>query len=98
VDVLGFEEFISRMPFSDHRTRVVMIDEIGKMECFSKKFQRIILEVLAADKTFIATIALKGAGLVAEIKRRRDIRLFEVTRKNQDIIISKIKKSVNLIE
>jgi nucleoside-triphosphatase len=98
VDVTGFEDFISRIPFSDHRSRVVMIDEIGKMECFSRKFQRIISKVLASDKIFIATIALKGAGLIAEIKSRRDIRLFEVTRNNQNTIISQIQKSVNFIE
>ena len=98
VDVAGFEDFISRIPFLDHGTRVVMIDEIGKMECFSKKFQGIISEALASEKIFIATIALKGAGLIAEIKKRRDIRLFEVKRHNHDIIISKIQKSVNFIE
>ena len=98
VDVTGFEDFISRIPFSDHRSRVIMIDEIGRMECFSTKFQRIISEVLASEKIFIATIALKGAGLIAEIKKRRDIRLFEVTRNNQDTIISKIEKLLNLIE
>jgi nucleoside-triphosphatase THEP1 len=75
-----------------------MIDEIGKMECFSRKFQSIISEVLDSDKIFIATIALKGTGLIAEIKKRTDIRLFEVTRNNQDSIISRILKSVNSIE
>ncbi len=98
VDVTGLEAFISRLPFSDKGTKLVMIDEIGKMECFSKKFQKIISEVLASEKIFIATIALKGAGLIAEIKKRRDIRLFEVTRNNQDTLISRIQKSVNSIE
>ena len=98
VDVTGFEEFISRIPFSDHRYRVVMIDEIGKMECFSRKFKKLISDILISDKIFIATIALKGRGLIAEIKKRADIRLLEVSRNNQDTIISRIKKSVNLIE
>ena len=98
VDVTGFEDFISSIPFSDHRAGVVMIDEIGKMECFSKKFQRIITELLCSEKPVIATIALKGGGLVADIKKRSDIHLFELTRKNQNTIISKILKSVNFIE
>jgi nucleoside-triphosphatase len=98
VDVTGFEAFISRTPFSDKGTKLVMIDEIGKMECFSRKFQSIISEVLDSDKIFIATIALKGTGLIAEIKKRTDIRLFEVTRNNQDTFISRIQKLVNSIE
>ena len=96
VDVAGFEDFIFRIPFSDHGTQVVMIDEIGKMECFSLEFQRLVSEVLDSDKTFIATIALKGSGLIAEIKKRTDIRRFEATRKNQDTIISQISKLANL--
>ena len=90
VDVAGFEDFISRIPFSDHGTQMVMIDEIGKMECFSQKFQRLVSEVLDSDKTFIATIALKGSGLIAAIKKRTDIQRFETTRKNQDAIIAQI--------
>jgi nucleoside-triphosphatase len=88
----------SRLPLTNLRSHAVMIDEIGKMECFSRKFQRIISEVLASDKTFIATIALKGDGLIAEIKKRRDILLFEVTRRNHESIFSQILKTVNLIE
>ncbi len=95
VDVAGFEDFISRIPFSDPGSRVIMIDEIGKMECFSLEFQRLVLEVLDCDKTFIATIALKGSGLIAEIKKRTDIQRFEATRKNQDTTISQILKLVN---
>ena len=66
------------------------------MECFSQEFQRLVSDILDSDKTFIATIALKGSGLIAEIKKRTDIRHFEVTRKNQDTIISQISKLVNL--
>ena len=32
VDVAGFEEFVSRIPFPDKASKLVMIDEIGKME------------------------------------------------------------------
>ena len=98
VDVAGFENFIRRIPFSSDATKLVMIDEIGKMECFSEEFKRLISTALDSEKTFIATIALKGGDLITEIKRRTDIRLFEVTRKNQDAINSQILKLVNLFE
>ena len=98
VDVAGFENFIRRIPFSSDATKLVMIDEIGKMECFSEEFKRLISTALDSEKTFIATIALKGGDLITEIKRRTDIRLFEVTRKNQDAINSQIIKLVNLFE
>jgi nucleoside-triphosphatase len=34
VDVAGFEDFLDRISFSDQNAKLVMIDEIGKMECF----------------------------------------------------------------
>jgi nucleoside-triphosphatase len=95
VDVAGFEDFIGRISFSDQKTELVMIDEIGKMECFSEKFKMLISDVLDSEKVLIATVALKGRGLIAAIKKRPDIRLFEVTRKNQDDLFYRILKPVN---
>ena len=50
VDVAGFEDFLDSISFSDHKTELVMIDEIGKMECFSEKFKMLISEVLESEK------------------------------------------------
>ena len=75
-----------------------MIDEIGKMECFSEKFKTLISEVLDSEKMLIATIAMKGRGLIADIKKRTDIHCFESTRKNQAALFSQILKRVNLLE
>ena len=98
VDVAGFEDFIRRIPFSDQATKLVMIDEIGKMECFSEEFNRIISTAFDSEKTFIATIALKGSGLIAKIKHRTDIRLFEIRRNKQDAIMPQILEWVNFIK
>jgi len=95
VDVDGFEAFIRRIPFSDKASKLVMIDEIGKMEYFSKEFQRLILDALDSKKTFIATIALRGTGPIAKIKKRSDIRLFKISRHNQESVISRILIMVN---
>ena len=95
VDLAGFEDFISRIAFSDQKTKLVMIDEIGKMECFSGKFEMLISGLLDSEKFLIATVALKGGGLFDIIKRRPNTQLFELTRKNQGVLISKILKLVN---
>jgi nucleoside-triphosphatase len=95
VDVAGFENFFSRLPFSVPGSKLVMIDEIGKMECFSEEFKTAIFEILDSERIFVATVALKGSGLIAEIKKRTDIRLFEATRKNQGIIMAQIVNLVN---
>jgi nucleoside-triphosphatase len=73
-----------------------MIDEIGKMECLSDQFKKLMRELLDSEKWVIATIALKGSGLIEEIKKRHDIKLFELTKSNRDALLSDILKEVGI--
>jgi nucleoside-triphosphatase len=90
VDLIGFEEFLGSISFFSPSTRLIIIDEIGKMECLSLRFQEILKEILDSEKSVIATIALKGSGLIAEIKERNDVKLFEITKKNRDSLLKEI--------
>jgi nucleoside-triphosphatase len=94
VDVIGFEDFLNGIPWIDPQTGPVMIDEIGKMECLSDRFAEIIKDVLGSEKQLIATIAQKGGGLIAELKKRSDAQLFRLARGNQDILFDQICSSV----
>lgn len=96
VDVEGFEDFLSLIPFEDPRNKLVIIDEIGKMECFSARFRKILLELLDAEKWVIASIALKGGGIMGEIKRRPDIRLFEIHLGNRESLMTNILKEIRV--
>jgi len=95
VDVRGFEDFLDGISFFDPSSDMIMVDEIGKMECLSTQFNRIMKEVLDSEKWVIATIALKGSRLIAEVKQRRDVKLFEITQSNRDVLFSKILKEIN---
>jgi len=90
VDIKGFEDFIDSIFFFNPLTRLMIIDEIGKMECLSDQFKRLLKEILDSEKWVITTIALKGSGLIAEVKERNDVRLFEITKKNRDSLFSEI--------
>jgi nucleoside-triphosphatase len=90
VDVKGFEDFLDSILFFDQGTEIVIIDEIGKMECFSKKFEWTVRELLDSEKILISTIALKGGSFIAEAKKRDDITLFEMSTANRDSILSEI--------
>lgn len=94
VDVKGFERFLDSLDLFSKESNIVIIDEIGKMECLSGHFKKAVEELLDSDKTVIATIALKGIGFTEEIKRRRDVRLFEVTLGNRDSILEDILREV----
>jgi nucleoside-triphosphatase len=95
VDVKGFEAFLGSIPLLNLSTRLVIIDEIGKMECFSERFKECLRECLNSDKWALATIALKGGGFIEEVKRRHDIKLFEITQRNRDSLLLDILDEVN---
>ncbi len=63
---------------------LLVIDEIGKMECLSPAFVAAARRALAAPVPLLATVALAGGGLIAEAKRAPGVQLVEVTRENQD--------------
>ncbi|MDI7261133.1 MAG: NTPase [Thermodesulfobacteriota bacterium] len=96
VDVKGFEEFLTSISWSDPSARLVIIDEIGKMECLSDKFKKLLIEGLDSEKGLIATIALKGSGLIAEVKERKDVNLFTMTKNNRDSLLSEILGEITL--
>ena len=68
----------------------VIIDEIGKMESCSLKFQAMVRKIIESDsKHIIATIPVKheSIGLVKEIVNRSDTEIIEVTKNNRDSIL-----------
>jgi nucleoside-triphosphatase len=84
VDVVGFDAFLETVDFLDSQTDLIVIDEIGKMECYSDKFTSLMQKILESPTLVIATIARKGGGFIAEIKERKDVKLFELTMTNRD--------------
>ena len=63
---------------------VYLVDEIGKMECMSGTFVAAMRRLLDSGKLVVATIARKGGGFIAEVKERKDVEVWEVTRANRD--------------
>lgn len=84
VALSGFEQFLDRIPFDEPGRRLLVIDEIGKMECFSRKFRELVAVLLSSDRPVVATVAMKGAGLIADVKARTDVELIEITRDNRN--------------
>ena len=54
------------------------------MELLSSQFKTRIIELLAQPTNLLATVRKKGNGLTEQIKRRSDLEIIEVTRKNRD--------------
>jgi len=62
----------------------VVIDEIGKMECFSLLFRETLIKVLDSPHPVIGSIALKGGPFIQKIKERKDVLLVNISEKNRD--------------
>jgi len=95
VDVAGFETFLNGLPMLEAETGPVMIDEIGKMECLSDRFVEIVREILNSEKQLIATIAQKGGGFIADLKKRSDTQLLTLIRENQDDLLDHLVQRLN---
>ena len=74
--------------------QIIILDEIGKMECFSQKFRTAAIAALNSDNIAIGTITLGRDEFILSIKARTDLEIHEVTLENRDalpdLILTKI--------
>ena len=62
---------------------VILIDEIGKMECCSEEFVRKVEKALESEISILASVPLRGGGAFIEsVRRRQDAETALVTREN----------------
>ena len=87
-----FENFISKLEDVVFQDRdLIIIDEIGKMELFSRKFQNLINELFHSDIKIIATIGQKiQHPLKDSLLKIPDIVVFSLSRQNQQEIFERI--------
>jgi len=90
VDIGAFERFLQGIPFFEPRIEVVVIDEIGKMECLSALFRRITQMALSSDKKVLAAVSHRGGGFISAVKERWDVHLRTLTWENRDHLLPDI--------
>jgi nucleoside-triphosphatase len=91
VDVAAFEELALPEVDPTHTTvPLIIIDEIGKMECFSASFCELIVAAIASDKAVLATIALRGGHFLEKLKAHPDVTLLHVTPRNRDQLVGRV--------
>jgi nucleoside-triphosphatase len=63
---------------------LLVIDEIGKMELLCSAFVEIVPRLLDGPVPVVATVAMRGGGLIAAAKARSDVQLLKVTEGTRD--------------
>lgn len=84
VDVAALDRIVEKSLKIDENVEVYLVDEIGKMECFSARFVQAVNALLDAGHPLVATIALSGTGPIARLKARPDAEIWTVSRENRD--------------
>ncbi len=99
VDITGFEESV--VPILDVEqtdVELFVIDEIGKMECFSEKFVAAVRRLFASEKSVLATVAQKGAGLISEVKNYPNTELFNLTSAGREKAVAEILQILSFLK
>jgi len=67
---------------------LIVIDEIGKMECFSELFKKMLESLLDSEHRVLGSITLKGDRFIRQIKARDDVLLVTVMPENRNKLVS----------
>ena len=91
VDLHGFEAIVEQeLGRTGEEVDLIVIDEIGKMECMSRVFIDAVNRTLGSPVPVLATVAAKGGGLIAQVKARPDVEIVTVTTGNRDRLVDEL--------
>ena len=74
--------------------QLIVVDEIGKMECFSRLFRETLLRVISSENQVIGSIAIKGDRFIQTIKDRDDVILVFITQTSRDLALDLFLKEI----
>lgn len=74
---------------------IVVIDEVGRMELFSIKFQEAVMAVLASPRRLLGVLHRGRLPFLEEIRRRPDVLILEVDGQNNQAVAQRI---ISLLE
>jgi nucleoside-triphosphatase len=97
VDIPAFEAFLDGFSLSGPGHSVVVIDEIGKMECLSVRFRKLVETTLSSPPPCVATIALRGDRFIEGIKQRHDVELVRVTAENRNQLLASLSIAIRAL-
>lgn len=89
VDLEAFERLA--LPELARRDAVLLVvDEIGKMECASGRFRRAVEDALDAPVAVLATLGISGVPFFQALRERPDVEVITVTPHNRDALVEEL--------
>ena len=74
--------------------QLIVIDEIGKMELFSVRFQELVLKSLDSSNAVLATMGKISHPFINQVLKRPDVHRVEITPVNRDDLVSKLARLI----
>lgn len=98
VNVKALEKVISEMEEEIDKGdfELLVIDEIGKMETFSKRFVEFVVKIFYKDVNILATIPVYKLEVVERIQDIANVDVLEVTYSNRDKLVEEILRRYGL--
>jgi nucleoside-triphosphatase len=96
LDIAGFEDLVLHLidPVRVSAPILVM-DEIGPLECQSLKFTAAVDFALGSSKIVLATVNSQDAGYPAELRSRAGAEILELTPENREELFPRILKRIS---
>lgn len=89
VDLEAFERLA--LPELNRRDAdLLIVDEIGKMECASGRFRRDVEDALDAPVAVLATLGISAVPFFEALRARPDVELITVTPRNRDALVEEL--------
>lgn len=87
VDLEAFER-LALPALARRDAELLVIDEIGKMECASGRFRRALEDTLDAPVNVLATLGIGRWAFFQALRDRPDVELFTVTERNRAALLA----------
>lgn len=71
-------------------TRIVVVDEIGRMELHSKKFQEAVWEVLDLSVPVLGVLMSGRHPFADRVRNRADVTVLALSRKNREVLKGRV--------
>jgi nucleoside-triphosphatase len=85
LETIGIDALVPRRD-----TRIVIVDEIGKMELLSARFRSAVEQLLSSELPVLASIALHGVGVVKRLRHDPRVTLLRVRPDSRIAIVGEI--------
>jgi nucleoside-triphosphatase len=89
VNLQAFER-LALLELARRDVDLIVIDEIGKMECASERFRHAVLDALEATVSVLATLGNARLPFFLALRERPDVEVLTLTEHNRDALVASL--------